>query len=98
MHVRVRRDANDQLVLAHVYSRLSSLVSYLTIQIFKDDWSRSSAYQIIHGSATPPLTPIRPLQPPSHIDRHSLPLSSVTPFTSTPYGSPSRQLSHQPSH
>ncbi|ESO92055.1 hypothetical protein LOTGIDRAFT_82870, partial [Lottia gigantea] len=40
VQVRVRRDADEQLVLAHVYSRLSNLVSLLTIQIFKDDWTR----------------------------------------------------------
>ena len=44
VQVRVRRDADEQLVLAHVYNRLNALVSRLTIQIFKDDWSRSSSY------------------------------------------------------
>ncbi|XP_052792532.1 zinc transporter 6-like [Mya arenaria] len=44
VQVRVRRDANEQLVLAHVYNRLSNLVSTLTIQIFKDDWTRASTY------------------------------------------------------
>ena len=44
MQVRVRRDADEQLVLAHVYNRLNNLVSRLTIQIFKDDWSRASTY------------------------------------------------------
>uniref|UniRef100_A0A669BI19 Solute carrier family 30 member 6 n=1 Tax=Oreochromis niloticus TaxID=8128 RepID=A0A669BI19_ORENI len=39
-HVRIRRDANEQLVLAHVTNRLLPLVSTLTVQIFKDDWSR----------------------------------------------------------
>lgn len=42
VQVRVRRDADEQLVLAHVYNRLSNLVSMLTIQIFKDDWSRGT--------------------------------------------------------
>ncbi|KAF6033458.1 SLC30A6 [Bugula neritina] len=62
VHVRVRRDANDQLVLAHVYSRLAPMISQLTIQIFKDDWSRSSAYHIINNTsvAPPPITPIKP--------------------------------------
>ncbi|XP_032072183.1 zinc transporter 6 [Thamnophis elegans] len=40
VHVRIRRDANEQLVLAHVTNRLSALVSILTVQIFKDDWIR----------------------------------------------------------
>ncbi|XP_061823879.1 zinc transporter 6 [Nerophis lumbriciformis] len=39
-HVRIRRDANEQLVLAHVTNRLLPLVSTLSVQIFKDDWSR----------------------------------------------------------
>nr|XP_023411019.1 zinc transporter 6 isoform X2 [Loxodonta africana] len=40
VHVRIRRDANEQMVLAHVTNRLYSLVSTLTVQIFKDDWIR----------------------------------------------------------
>ncbi|XP_002737170.2 zinc transporter 6-A-like [Saccoglossus kowalevskii] len=40
LHVRIRRDANEQMVLAHVTNRLSNLVSILTIQVFKDDWNR----------------------------------------------------------
>lgn len=47
MHVRVRRDADEQMVLAHVYNRLANLVAVLTVQIFKDDWSRPSAFQIL---------------------------------------------------
>ena len=33
MIVRVRRDANEQMVLAHVTNRLSPLVSQLTVQV-----------------------------------------------------------------
>ncbi|XP_072565496.1 zinc transporter 6 [Paramormyrops kingsleyae] len=40
IHVRIRRDASEQMVLAHVTSRLHTLVSTLTVQIFKDDWMR----------------------------------------------------------
>ncbi|XP_072265249.1 zinc transporter 6 isoform X1 [Pyxicephalus adspersus] len=40
VHVRIRRDANEQMVLAHVTNRLSTLISTLTIQIFKDEWTR----------------------------------------------------------
>ncbi|XP_012583099.1 PREDICTED: zinc transporter 6 isoform X2 [Condylura cristata] len=40
VHVRIRRDANEQMVLAHVTNRLYTLVSILTVQIFKDDWVR----------------------------------------------------------
>ena len=42
VHVRVRRDADEQMVLAHVYHRLSNLISVLNVQIFKDDWLRSN--------------------------------------------------------
>ncbi|XP_029449640.1 zinc transporter 6 [Rhinatrema bivittatum] len=38
VHVRIRRDASEQMVLAHVTNRLCTLVSTLTVQIFKDDW------------------------------------------------------------
>ncbi|EDO40267.1 predicted protein, partial [Nematostella vectensis] len=43
LHVRIRRDANEQMVLAHVINKLSHLVSDLTIQVFKDDWIRSTS-------------------------------------------------------
>lgn len=33
LHVRIRRDANEQVVLAHLNNRLSNLVSDLTIQV-----------------------------------------------------------------
>ncbi|KAF4071519.1 hypothetical protein AMELA_G00274220 [Ameiurus melas] len=42
VHVRIRRDANEQMVLAHVTNRLHTLVSTLTVQIFKDDWVHPS--------------------------------------------------------
>ncbi|KAG1941487.1 zinc transporter [Pimephales promelas] len=42
VHVRIRRDADEQMVLAHVTNRLSALVSTLTVQIFKDEWIRPS--------------------------------------------------------
>lgn len=42
IHVRIRRDANEQMVLAHVTNRLHGLVATLTVQIFKDDWLRPS--------------------------------------------------------
>ncbi|KAI8788760.1 zinc transporter 6 [Biomphalaria glabrata] len=51
VQVRVRRDADEQLVLAHVYNRLNNLVHQLTIQIFKDDWTRSSAYPSFTGQS-----------------------------------------------
>ncbi|KAK6180643.1 hypothetical protein SNE40_008652 [Patella caerulea] len=76
VQVRVRRDADEQLVLAHVYSRLSNLVSLLTIQIFKDDWTRSTGYSMMSSAPyiptatshvqdranSPPLPPFIPYQ------------------------------------
>ena len=49
VHVRVRRDADEQMVLAHVFNRLSNLVVVLTVQIFKDDWSRPSSIHILNS-------------------------------------------------
>ncbi|XP_046370294.2 zinc transporter 6-like [Haliotis rufescens] len=71
VQVRVRRDADEQMVLAHVYNRLSNLVAVLNIQIFKDDWTRSSAYAMMgtpsfNYTPTPPASaPPRPQSPPS---------------------------------
>ncbi|XP_051946553.1 zinc transporter 6 [Xyrauchen texanus] len=42
VHVRIRRDADEQMVLAHVTNRLTTLVSTLTVQIFKEDRKRLS--------------------------------------------------------
>lgn len=59
VHVRIRRDANEQLVLAHLVDRLSNLVSDLTIQVFKDEWTWSTTtLQILNESALkfPPLS------------------------------------------
>eukprot|EP01135_Chromosphaera_perkinsii_P000795 Nk52_evm83s151 gene=Nk52_evmTU83s151 len=38
LHVRIRRDANEQVILRHVTTSLSRYVSDLTVHIFKDDW------------------------------------------------------------
>ncbi|XP_069184008.1 zinc transporter 6 [Procambarus clarkii] len=52
LHVRIRRDANEQMVLAHVRERISPLVPLLTVQVFKDDWTRSSTtLQLLNDSA-----------------------------------------------
>lgn len=56
-HVRIRRDANEQLVLAHVTNRLLPLVSTLTVQIFKDDWTRPLLTGTLSSSSAPPLGP-----------------------------------------
>uniref|UniRef100_A0A3Q2P8A8 Solute carrier family 30 member 6 n=1 Tax=Fundulus heteroclitus TaxID=8078 RepID=A0A3Q2P8A8_FUNHE len=57
-HVRIRRDANEQLVLAHVTNRLLPLVSTLTVQLFKDDWTRPLLSGVLSSPAAPrPLAP-----------------------------------------
>lgn len=83
-HVRIRRDANEQLVLAHVTNRLLPLVSTLTVQIFKDDWTRPLLTGVLSSPASaPPLGAAEGYAPLS-----SLPplLSSgeLDPLTSTP--------------
>lgn len=70
VHVRIRRDANEQLVLAHVASRLAPLVSVLTVQTFKDDWSRQPSQHVLQTTARlqvpppaallPDITPMKP--------------------------------------
>ncbi|XP_040285521.1 zinc transporter 6 [Bufo bufo] len=79
VHVRIRRDANEQLVLAHVTNRLSTLVSTLTVQIFKDEWARP----VLSSSPMPPNM----LNKDHHVIQMPS-LKSVTdelsPLTSTP--------------
>lgn len=45
------------MVLAHVYHRLSNLVPVLTVQVFKDDWTRGSSYVI--GDMSKHLTAVK---------------------------------------
>ncbi len=49
LHVRIRRDADEQLVLAHVWNKLAGLVQVLTIHIFKDDWMRRTTHQLVYN-------------------------------------------------
>uniref|UniRef100_A0A673J3M0 Solute carrier family 30 member 6 n=1 Tax=Sinocyclocheilus rhinocerous TaxID=307959 RepID=A0A673J3M0_9TELE len=82
VHVRIRRDADEQMVLAHVTNRLHTLVSTLTVQIFKDDWARHlltsstlptgslSLSEYVASAAFPPAG--------------SKPLEESNPVTSTP--------------
>ncbi|XP_021924815.1 zinc transporter 6-A-like isoform X3 [Zootermopsis nevadensis] len=56
LQVRVRRDADEQLVLAHVVDRLSNLVSVLTVQVFKDEWAVRKG-----GITSAPSAPLLPL-------------------------------------
>ncbi|VDP44363.1 unnamed protein product [Schistosoma margrebowiei] len=53
LYVRVRRDANEQLVLAHVTNRLSSLVKYLTIQVCGHQIHMRNTNHSIRVGATP---------------------------------------------
>jgi solute carrier family 30 (zinc transporter), member 6 len=80
VHVRVRRDANEQLVLAHITSRLEPLAQQITVQVFKDDWTRSlghySAFQR-HGLASHLHNFQTPTQPMS--------IRAASPFTSQGY-------------
>ncbi|KAM6127892.1 zinc transporter 6 isoform 3-T3 [Pterocles gutturalis] len=79
VHVRIRRDANEQMVLAHVTNRLYTLVSTLTVQIFKDDWIRPTL------SSVPIANNILNLS-----DHHVIPMpplkaaDNLNPVTSTP--------------
>ncbi|KAM6433791.1 zinc transporter 6 isoform 4-T4 [Rhynochetos jubatus] len=79
VHVRIRRDANEQMVLAHVTNRLYTLVSTLTVQIFKDDWIRPTL------SSVPIANNILSLS-----DHHIVPMpplkaaENLNPVTSTP--------------
>jgi hypothetical protein len=44
LHVRVRRDANSQTVLAQVSNKLAHLIAprNLTVQVVKDDWMQAA--------------------------------------------------------
>jgi len=48
LHVRCRRDADEQLVLAHVWNKLANVVQILTIHIFKDDWLHRQTHTFMH--------------------------------------------------
>ncbi|CAF1302918.1 unnamed protein product [Rotaria sordida] len=52
LHVRCRRDANEQFVLAHVWNKLANVVQILTIHIFKDDWHRHQAHTFMQSQTS----------------------------------------------
>ncbi|XP_071335927.1 zinc transporter 6 [Trachinotus anak] len=89
-HVRIRRDANEQLVLAHVTNRLLPLVSTLTVQIFKDDWTRPLLTGALSASSSPSGPPLGHADGYAPLSSSALPpllLSSggeLDPLTSTP--------------
>lgn len=82
VHVRIRRDADEQMVLAHVTNRLHTLVSTLTVQIFKDDWARHSltSSTLPAGSLSLSEYVAAAAFPPAG----SKPLEESNPVTSTP--------------
>nr|CAB3266219.1 zinc transporter 6 [Phallusia mammillata] len=88
IHVRVRRDADEQMVLAHVTNRLAPLVSNLTVQIVKDDWSSSGNLAKSSISSTSPITPSGPsrVKPQSStiIYGFNKPAAAVAPYQQTP--------------
>ena len=53
LQVRIRRDADEQLVLAHVWNKLAGIVNILTIHIFKDDWMRRTTHQLVYDQKFP---------------------------------------------
>ena len=57
LQVRIRRDADEQLVLAHVWNKLAGIVQILTIHIFKDDWMRRTTHQLVYDQKSFPLPP-----------------------------------------
>uniref|UniRef100_A0A8C9IEE2 Zinc transporter 6 n=1 Tax=Piliocolobus tephrosceles TaxID=591936 RepID=A0A8C9IEE2_9PRIM len=79
VHVRIRRDANEQMFPAHVTNRLYTLVSTLTIQIFKDDWIRPA---LLSGPVAANVL--------NFADHHVIPMpllngaDDLNPVTSTP--------------
>jgi len=93
VQVRIRRDADEQMVLAHVYNRLSNLISPLTLQIFKDDWTRASTYNLLgsHTFSSRVTSPTQSLtQGPGRGPSPTENLySSGTGFKSTPLSPPS---------
>ncbi|XP_020482539.2 zinc transporter 6 [Labrus bergylta] len=87
-HVRIRRDANEQLVLAHVTNRLLPLVSTLTVQIFKDDWTRPLLTGALSSSTSAP--PLGAAEGYTSVSSSSMPpllyssAGELDPLTSTP--------------
>ncbi|CAF0867633.1 unnamed protein product [Rotaria sordida] len=55
LHVRCRRDADEQLVLAHVWNKLANVVQILTIHVFKDDWLRRQTHTFMQPQTGNPV-------------------------------------------
>lgn len=64
LQVRIRRDADEQLVLAHVWNKLAGIVQHLTVHIFKDDWMRRTTHQLVYNQQNlnfPLASPVVPI-------------------------------------
>lgn len=81
LHIRVRRDADEQLVLAHVWNKLAGMVQILTIHVFKDDWMRRTTHQLIYNQQNVNLLPMVPGSMPAPASSAST--SSSSQFTSS---------------
>ncbi|XP_069116929.1 zinc transporter 6-like [Argopecten irradians] len=95
VQVRVRRDADEQMVLAHVYNRLSNLVNHLTVQIFKDDWTRSSYNMGTQGFPSSfSSSSIGQPRGPSSDSFHTAGKLPPSPLSVSPFDSSNRGHSH----
>jgi hypothetical protein len=50
-----RRDADEQLVLAHVWNKLANVAQILTIHIFKDDWLHRQTHTFMQSQTGNPV-------------------------------------------
>lgn len=88
--MRIRRDANEQMVLAHVTNRLHTLVSTLTVQIFKDDWTRPSLSTGPLNLSDITISPGKQLEEPDPLTSTPSKLSSPPPEFS--FNTPGRNV------
>lgn len=51
VHVRVRTDADEQVVLARVANLFAPLISHLTVQVQKDNWDATFVPPAHHGTS-----------------------------------------------
>ncbi|XP_021947063.1 zinc transporter 6 [Folsomia candida] len=73
LHVRVRRDANEQLVLSKVYDKFQPLAPHLTVQVTKDDFGRSFGNLHILRDLDSSLTQVT-------VGRHNTPPETISPI------------------
>ncbi|CAD5222256.1 unnamed protein product [Bursaphelenchus xylophilus] len=65
--VRIRKDANEQLVLASVTEKLSGLVNTLTVQVLKDV---TTSWNTLHAAVGPPPVPIQGYHHSTPVEHH----------------------------